>query len=157
MESDISDDDIDALLKETGFRETPIALNPRPLKEESLDELLEEIMSTASSDPDDTPPLPAQKDKHKRSRLPLTPIWLSTAILGVFLLGGALGFYWGNTRTVTPVTPSLTSIDTQLSTLIEEFRKLSQWIDPPAPPPEEIIQPITPSNDMQNLIQEAVL
>lgn len=163
MESDISDDDIDALLKETGFRTTPALLNPRPLKEESLEKLLEEIMSTASSapptssDPADPTPVTVQKDKHKRSRRALFPIWLSIVILGVFLIGGALGFFWGNTRAINRATPSLTSIDTQLSILIEEILKLSQWVDPPAPPPEEIIEPLTPSNDMKKLISEAIL
>ena len=163
MESDISDDDIDALLKETGFRSPPALLDPRQLKEESLEKLLDEIMSTTSppldnsSPPEGTPSAPVQKDKHKRSRLFLTPIWLSTAILGVFLFGGALGFYWGNTRIGNPAAPSLTSIHTQLTSLIQEVHKLSQWVDPPAPPPEEIIEPLSPPNAMKKLTPEAIL
>ena len=157
MESDISDDDIDALLKETGFRSTPALQTLHPPKEESLEKLLEELMSTAPPSPVAPSPLPIQKEKHKRSRLPLLPIWFSMVILVVFLVGGALGFFWGNTRTINQEHPSLTRIDTQLSTLVEEIHKLSQWVNPPNPPREEIIEPLSPTSDIQKLAPEATL
>lgn len=157
MEADISEDEIDALLKEAGFGAAPLTIPTE--KEESLEKLLEEIMSTASpatpasalSD-DRIALFPLQQDKPKRIRFPLVPIWLIMAVLGAFFVGGMLGFYWGKTEN-----PALKSIETQLSSLSEEVHKLSQWVDPPPPPPEEIIEPLTPATDMKKLAQEAIL
>lgn len=164
MATDISEDEIDALLKKAGVGANSSNPKGQLVKEESLEKLLEEIMSTASPGPpasalsDDRISLfPIQKDKPKRLRFPLVPIWLSIGVLAAFFLGGVLGFYWGKTRPTDPAAPTLETIDTQLSTLIEEVRKLSLWVDPPPPPPEEIIQPLSPSNAMQKLIQDAIL
>ena len=161
---DVSEDEIDALLQASGLlAEEPIE-TPQLAKEESLEKLLEEIMSTAPMAPsasalsgERVTLFPITQDKPKRLRFPLVPIWLSIAVLGTFFLGGVLGFYWGMTQQTDPAAPTLETINTQLTQLIEEVHKLSECMAPPTVPPSEIIEPLEPSQEMKKLIQEAIL
>ena len=154
--TDISDEELDAFLEaaERGAN-TP----QQTTKDLSLEKILEELMEgvkpnssqTAYEDP--IPPLLLEKGLPLRKKIPLLPLWLTSAFLGGIFLGSLFGFQWGKTQKVEPEihTTEFVEIEAKLNLLLEEMQKLRAI--PPAPPEslQEIIEPFESPSLMELL------
>ncbi len=150
MSNNISEDEVDALLKGN-------ASEPQSTKEESLEKLLEEIMSTAPSapaasalSPERAPLFATQTEKQKKNRY--LPLWLSSAVLGAFLLGGAFGFYWGKND---PSAPTLKALQEGITQLTDQVNRLVKAMEPPSTASSEIIEPLP--SPIKKKAKEAIL
>jgi hypothetical protein len=164
MDSEISEKELDTFLREAGILAPQSMATPHTTKDESLEKLLEEIMSAGKApDPqrEIRPPLlQPEKEKNKRFKFPLLPLWLSSAILASFLLGSVFGLYWGKAEKIQPEVNLSEEINLKLVLLVEEVQKLRSLIEIPAPSTsvsQEIIVPINPPQGMEQLAPEAFM
>lgn len=163
MESNISEEELDRFLKETGI------IVEEQEKEDPLEKLVEEIMGSVNTVP---PPLPASEapdpslleshyeqllagpTKPKRFKFPLLPLFISIAFLGGILLGTPFGFYWGKTQKIDPF--PFEEIEAKISLLAKQVQEIYDKVTPTSPP-DEIIEPIEPLPESESLAPDALL
>jgi hypothetical protein len=158
MDSDISEEELDTFLKEAGIFTEPTDPAPPIEKEESLGRLIEEIIASTQDPPpaekfDEPPPFLAEKENPPFSLLPLL---LCITFLGGVFLGALFGLYWGSTQRVDPTPPTYEEIDAKITRLADQIQEIYNAIASPIPP-EEVIEPLEPVEEMKKLAPEKVM
>jgi len=162
MDSEISEEELDTFLKEAGILNNPIEIQTK--KAEPLDNLIEEIMCSIQAS--NSPPISTvgekitsvflEKEKQKRTKFPLSPLFISIAFLGGIFLGSIFGFYWGKTQRVEMPERSFEDIEAKVTLLVNQIQEISNKIVPVSLP-EEIIEPMEPTTEIQKLIPERAM
>jgi hypothetical protein len=159
MDSDISEEELTIFLKEAGiFTKPPQTTQQMQKKEDSLEELIEEIIGSVQTAPS-SPASLAEKQilpslfdggKPKGSRFPLLPLFLSITFLGGTFLGIIFGFYWGQTQRVETPVASFEEMDATLKLLVNQIQEIYDKVTP-VTPPGEIIEPLEPPHETEKL------
>jgi hypothetical protein len=159
MESDISKEELDTFLQETGIVAKSLENNPQKEKEGSLEKLLEEIMvsahppSLSALEEKSTLPL---NEKTRRLKFPLLPLLLSIAFLGGTFLGTVFGFYWGTTQRGESQAFSMEEIDSKIDLIAKQIQEIYDKITPTTSS-EEIIEPLQNPQGLEKLAPKRVM
>jgi hypothetical protein len=161
MDPKISEEELESFLAEAKIASQPNK-NLQKEKGESLEKLLEDIMGSATAEgppfaadgKDKNRPHHSEDEKLKRQKSPLVPLLLSIVFLGGCFLGTIFGFYWGSTKRVSPLAPSLEEMDAKLSRLARQIEAIYEKITP-VEPLNEVIEPTVRSNEFEKLAPKA--
>lgn len=164
MDSDISEEELDTFLKEAGILTKREEISHQIENEESLEKLLEEIIGSVQTTPSPVPslsedkisPILFEKEKSKRSKFPLLPLFLSIVFLGGVFLGTIFGFYWGKTQRVDSPAISFEELDAKITGLLNQIQEIYDKITP-ITPPGEVIEPLEPPQGVEQLAPQALL
>ncbi len=124
-----------------------------PENEFSIEILLDEILEStdAPSPPPASPALPKLPREETKKTQSYFTIWLTSALLFGLLAGSAFGYFWAHSRGIfeKPIVEPEKEIAIQISSWIEELKKVYDSLE--SIPPEEIIEPLDPPVELEQL------
>jgi hypothetical protein len=166
MEQNFTDDQLEAFLKEAGIVVEKNFEKQAAKKQSSVENLLEEIIeqispqervSRASLHSHEKASHIFGKGKRQKKWKSFFILWLTAAVLGGFFSATLIGYYWGK-RSLTLREPDLLEqIRIDLISIKNEVGLIKEFLSSPMPEsipsdiPEELIEPFTPPDQLEQL------